>query len=40
VRWYRVTKQPIESIEGKGKEILMVATDITEIKENQAMIEH
>lgn len=40
VRWYRVTKQPIESIEGKGKEILMVATDITEIKENQALIEH
>ncbi|MGM0522988.1 MAG: EAL domain-containing protein [Bacillota bacterium] len=40
IRWYRVTKQPIESIEGKGKEILMVATDITEIKENQALIEH
>lgn len=40
VRWYRVTKQPIDSIEGKGKEILMVATDITEIKENQAIIEH
>ncbi len=40
VRWYRVTKQPIDSIEGSGKEILMVATDITEIKENQAIIEH
>lgn len=40
IRWYRVTKQPIESIKDKGKEILMVATDITEIKENQAIIEH
>lgn len=40
VRWYRVTKQPIDSMKGNGKEILMVATDITEIKENQALIEH
>ncbi|GEM02905.1 PAS domain S-box-containing protein/diguanylate cyclase (GGDEF) domain-containing protein [Halolactibacillus halophilus] len=39
-RWYRIMKQPIDSIEGKGKEILMVATDITEIKQNQALIEH
>lgn len=40
IDWYRVTKQAIDSVSGKDKEILMVATDITEIKENQELIEH
>lgn len=40
LRWYRVTKQPIKETASGALEILMVATDITEIKQNQEKIQY
>lgn len=39
-RWYRITKQPIKDLTSGALEVLMVATDITEIKQNQEKIEY
>lgn len=38
--WYQVIKQPFLGLSGNETEILLIATDITTIREQQALIEH